>query len=58
MVDLKKIFDILLENYGTQGWWPIDGKYSVDNFSRIKNKNEVFEVCAGAILTQYITFSY
>jgi endonuclease III related protein len=52
MVDLKKIFDILLENYGTQGWWPIDGKYSVDNFSRIKNKNEVFEVCAGAILTQ------
>ena len=47
-----KIFKILHKTYGPQGWWPIKGRYSKDNFSRKLSKDEVFEVCVGAILTQ------
>ena len=49
---LLQVFNILLDSYGPQGWWPIKGKYSKDNFSRKLERDEVFEICVGAILTQ------
>ena len=49
MNKLKQIFNILLKEYGPQGWWPVQGKYYSD---KSKNKNEIFEICIGAILTQ------
>ena len=44
-----KIFNILLKEYGPQGWWPVKGEY---HSHKQKNKNEIFEICVGAILTQ------
>ncbi|MCD6215852.1 MAG: endonuclease III domain-containing protein [Candidatus Aenigmarchaeota archaeon] len=37
---LKKVYEILLNRFGPQGWWPV---YS---------KNKKYEICIGAILTQ------
>ncbi|RLE45577.1 endonuclease III domain-containing protein, partial [Candidatus Woesearchaeota archaeon] len=34
MNTVLQIFRLLLKTYGEQGWWPIKGKYSKDNFSR------------------------
>lgn len=45
---LKKIYALLLKEYGPQGWWPIGGVYD----ARIPNEQEQFEICIGAILTQ------
>ena len=43
------IYNTLFENYGPQGWWPINNEYK-------KRKNltqeEKFEIIVGAILTQ------
>ena len=52
MNTVLQIFNLLLKAYGPQGWWPIKGKYSKDNFSRKLERDEVFEICVGAILTQ------
>ncbi len=52
MNTVLQIFRLLLKTYGEQGWWPIKGKYSKDNFSRKLERDEVFEICVGAILTQ------
>ncbi|PID29573.1 MAG: endonuclease III [Candidatus Cloacimonadota bacterium] len=62
---LKKIYDILLKEYGPQGWWPLSenkGKnpttagsikgYSPRDYSFPKTKEQQFEICIGAILTQ------
>jgi len=49
MVELKLIQKKLLAEYGYQGWWPINGRYS----EKIKlTREEIFEICIGAILTQ------
>jgi len=43
------IYETLLKEYGSQGWWPISGKYA----TKIKlSEEEKFEICLGAILTQ------
>lgn len=59
------IYSTLLDTYGPQGWWPllslsgtnptktgsVQG-YHPEDYSYPKNKNEQFEICVGAILTQ------
>ena len=65
-----KIYKILYEKYGPQGWWPFvnyDGKnsekegntegYHILDYSFPRNKDEIFEVCLGSILTQNTTFT-
>lgn len=49
---LKKIYAALYEEYGPQGWWPVNGKYNRNNFNIPRNKKEEFEIILGAILTQ------
>ena len=51
-MNLKRLYTELLEKYGPQGWWPINNKYHPREYNIPKNKNEIFEVCVGAILTQ------
>ncbi len=63
MNDYKKIYNHLLERYGSQGWWPLlsrRGKKGFDEFGYHKgsynwpkNGAERFEIILGAILTQY-----
>ena len=67
---MYEIYKTLLHRYGTQGWWPflnyagtnesksgnIEG-YHKDDYSFPRNKDEVFEVCLGSILTQNTTFT-
>ena len=47
---ILKIYNLLLEQYGPQGWWPVKGKYFPDE----KNRDEEnrYEIIVGAILTQ------
>ncbi len=62
---LINIYNTLLKKYGKQGWWPltdIDGcnptktgcikGYHPNDYSYPKNKQQIFEICMGAILTQ------
>jgi len=44
-----QIYNILLKEYGSQGWWPINNKYKTKDKLTEKEK---FEICIGAILTQ------
>lgn len=57
---IYKLYQLLYEHYGAQGWWPIyggyDGYHPLD-YSFPRDENEVFEVCLGAILTQNTTFT-
>lgn len=61
----KEIYETLYTMYGPQGWWPlldIDGinptktgsikGYHPNDYSYPKTKNQCFEICIGAILTQ------
>lgn len=67
---IYKIYKILYEAYGPQGWWPFinyDGVneskngntegYHMLNYSFPRDKDEVFEVCLGSILTQNTSFA-
>ncbi len=48
-----EIYQNLLEKYGTQGWWPISGiGYHKGDYSFPRIREERFEICCGAILTQ------
>jgi len=47
-----QIYEILLDHYGSQGWWPINGKYNEQFNHRVKKPSERFEISIGAILTQ------
>ncbi len=53
-----KVYDILLKEYGRQGWWPIldisENKFIYSPLFSYKEKNEEekFEISIGAILTQ------
>ena len=50
---IKDIYNILLINYGPQGWWPIsDIGYHPNKYYVIKTHKQIFEVYVGAILTQ------
>jgi endonuclease III related protein len=52
---LTQVFKTLLKSYGRQGWWPIvNEKTGISEYHRKapKDRNEVFEICVGAILTQ------
>jgi len=60
MIDINAIYNNLLEHYGSQGWWPLLRKingiwvsdYSISNLTKPKNREQIFEICLGAILTQ------
>ncbi|MCX6075321.1 MAG: endonuclease III domain-containing protein [Campylobacterales bacterium] len=53
-----KIYKVLHEKYGAQGWWPFtDGGYHSDDYIFPKNENQIFEICLGVILTQNTTFT-
>jgi endonuclease-3 related protein len=45
-----KIYDLLLEEYGPQGWWPMKGRY-------FPTHQDPFEVAVGAVLTQNTSWS-
>ncbi len=47
MISAKTLFDILLDSYGPQHWWPIDETYHQN-----QNSDPRFEIITGAILTQ------
>ena len=62
---LLPIYSFLLKEYGQQGWWPLLGQkgskptktgsvtgYHPGNYDLPKTRNQIFEVCLGAILTQ------
>lgn len=52
---LREVYNILYSVYGPQGWWPlVNSKTWVCEHSGVapRNDDEVFEVAAGAILTQ------
>jgi endonuclease-3 related protein len=42
---ISRIYTILLESYGPQGWWPLGGAY-------FPQQEDPFEITVGAILTQ------
>jgi len=53
MNTIQKIYDVLLTNYGQQGWWPLsDIGYHPGKYYLIKTHSQIFEVYVGAILTQ------
>lgn len=57
MNNIYKIYTLLYEKYGPQGWWPfLDIGYHPNDFSYPKNKQQIFEVVLGSILTQNTTF--
>lgn len=43
----KSLYDLLLDNFGHQHWWPID-----KNYHRKQKSDLRFEIIVGAILTQ------
>ncbi|MBD3304032.1 hypothetical protein GF343_02720 [Candidatus Woesearchaeota archaeon] len=49
---MYNLYEILFKEYGPQGWWPVNGKYSKNDFSIPRNKKEKFEIIVGAVLTQ------
>jgi len=56
---IYKLYEILYETYGPQGWWPFlnSGGYHPLDYSFTKSEVEIFEVCLGSILTQNTTFA-
>ena len=56
---IYKLYEILYETYGPQGWWPFlnSGGYHPLDYSFTKSEAEIFEVCLGSILTQNTTFA-
>lgn len=46
---IKQVYDILLQEYEPQGWWPIAGVY---NKKKILSDQEKWEIIVGTILTQ------
>lgn len=57
MDKIFKIYNILFNYYGAQGWWPfMDVGYHPNRYNYPKNNNQIFEVALGSILTQNTTF--
>ena len=60
MNTIEKIYTLLYETYGPQGWWPFmncEGFYHISDYTFPRDEGEVFEVCLGSILTQNTSFS-
>ena len=60
MNKIEQIYKLLYEKYGPQGWWPFINhtpSYHTLDYTFPKDKNEIFEVCIGSILTQNTTFT-
>jgi endonuclease-3 related protein len=58
MNKIYKIYKLLYDEYGPQGWWPITSYgYHKSEYNFPRNSNELFEVCIGSILTQNTTFT-
>jgi len=70
MTKVLQIYTTLYDTYGPQGWWPFinySGKndlkegnahgYHILDYDFPRNKDEIFEVCLGSILTQNTTFT-
>lgn len=65
MLGFADVYDALYRAYGPQGWWPLvkeeqDGlrcRYVPENSVRELSKQERFEICTGAILTQNTNWS-
>ena len=52
-ISIKRLYKLLMDSYGPQGWWPLlDVGYHKKEYSFPKTKEEAFEICVGAILTQ------
>lgn len=51
-MDLKKFYNKLYREYGSQGWWPVNNSYHPNDYSYPQNEKQLFEICVGAILTQ------
>ncbi|MBN2121665.1 endonuclease [Candidatus Micrarchaeota archaeon] len=49
---ILEVYEILLEEYGEQGWWPIGGKYNKGFKKRRKTPAEKLEISIGAFLAQ------
>ena len=51
---IRKLYDILLDEYGRQGWWPVTRRRGGDPeyLGGPRDAGERFEVAAGAVLTQ------
>jgi len=47
MISVKNLYDLLLDNFGHQHWWPID-----KNYHQKQKSDPRFEIIVGAILTQ------
>jgi len=61
---LYTLYLSLMEKYGVQGWWPLisdgpeyDAVYCPGDYRFPKKRDEVFEICLGAILGQNTTFT-
>lgn len=66
-MSLFNLYGQLLSEFGKQGWWPLQQHankkgfnsrgYRPSNYNFPVSESEKLEVCIGAILTQYFTFS-
>ena len=56
MNKIQEIYNLLLKEFGKQGWWPLNNKYFHGNYSYPLNEKEILEICIGAILTQSISW--
>jgi len=57
---IEKVFNILLEAYGPQGWWPLtpEGSFETKHHSgRPNTEQKKFEIMVEAILTQNTSWS-
>ncbi|MFA7069289.1 MAG: endonuclease III domain-containing protein [Sulfurimonas sp.] len=53
-----KIYNELLDRYGTQGWWPLlKHGYTKSSYEFELSKDEVLEIALGTILTQNTNFN-
>jgi endonuclease III related protein len=56
MNQIQKLYALLKKKYGSQGWWPIAGKYHKGDYRTPRNPEEQFEICIGAILAQAVAW--
>ena len=58
MNKIPKVYDILLNEFGAQGWWPVTPSCCTDSFKKpiygvkTRTNKQRFEIIIGAILTQ------
>ena len=55
MNKIRQIYDLLLKNYGPQGWWPLTERYKFipeHKGRKADTEQRKFEIILGAILTQ------